>query len=303
MVSLLDRVTVGSAALLSRRGRFFADGVLCPTLGEHFDVVALTLPSGLSRPEDGEVREVHAETASGNLGAAYQIAQWLGPDHPLIVFHHGSNERPYDYSRTAKNTFKRVFFSRGGTFPANLVNLRAPFHQSLKEYAEGIRELHRFGALLMTSVALVEEVVRHARAGGIRQVVVCGCSLGGWVTNLHRAYSASADVYVPMLAGAALGDMFVDSVYRRLVGGEGRRRPEVVRKALNFEEEFAANREANVFPLLARHDAIVVFERQKRCYEGRHPLAVIDRGHTSGMLAPLALRRHLGSVLDGKVPA
>lgn len=315
MPSLLDTLTVAAAAVLTGRGRFFASGADSVPLSAQLEAITLRMPeaaldsgggveavaAGSSAEPGPPVHEVEADTAVGRLYPAFQVAQWLGSEKPLVVFHHGSNERPFDYGRTAKNTFRRVFFSKGGLFPANLVNLRAPLHRSLKEYKEGIRELSHFAAMLMTSVALIESIVKRARESGVTPVMICGLSLGGWVTNLHRAYVDSADLYAPMLAGAALGDMFCDSAYRRLVGSAGKQRPEAVRDVLNFEEAFAERQAPTVFPLLARHDAIVTFERQRRCYEGRYPIAVIDRGHTTGMLAPLALRRHLQNVLKGEV--
>jgi hypothetical protein len=42
-------------------------------------------------------------------------------------------------------------------------------------------------------------------------VVLVGTSLGGFAANLHRTCFGTADRYVPLLAGAAFGQLFVSS--------------------------------------------------------------------------------------------
>jgi len=153
-------------------------------------------------------------------------------------------------------------------------------------------------AMLAVSVSLIDELVTHFRRSGSQAVVVSGISLGGWVTNLHRTYRGAADLYAPLLAGAALGDLFLTSIYRRMAGRLALDNPDTIRRALNFEVDFMRKAEDDVRPLLGRFDQFIRYERQKRCY-GDRPITVLDKGHITGVLSAGDLRRHILSCIDG----
>lgn len=121
---------------------------------------------------------------------------------------------------------------------------------------------------------------------------MAGTSLGGFVANRHCLHYNSADVYVPLLAGAALGDVFIDSVYSKGLSRVAKANAETVKALLNFDRDFATAPRDNVFPLLARYDQIVLYDRQRRCY-GNRPVATLNRGHVTGALAHAELRRHV----------
>ncbi|KUH33401.1 hypothetical protein APY94_06140 [Thermococcus celericrescens] len=70
-----------------------------------------------------------------------------------------------------------------------------------------------------------------------------------------------------------------------------------IQETLNFDEEFASSRKDNVYPLLARYDRILIFERQKQCYDEKK-LHTINRGHVTGAIAYNELRRHILKVLS-----
>jgi hypothetical protein len=292
--SLLDVLSVGLAAVPTRRMKFFRDGVESPTLRELVRTVRLDVPR-----ITGEGRyEVRADTAAGELDPAFEIVRWRGARLPTLLFHHGNNERPFDRGFFSKNTLERVIGNARDEFPANLIVLRAPFHRSIGEYQQHVARLADFAAMLATSACLIEHLQAWSRAQGGAPVVVSGISLGGWATNLHRAYFNSADAYAPLLAGAALDHVFASSVYRRLTARSARENPEALRRVLNFEQDFARVPDDNVFPLLARQDAIIVYDRQKECY-GDRPITVLQKGHVTAALATRALRRHLLGVLGG----
>jgi hypothetical protein len=181
-------------------------------------------------------------------------------------------------------------------FGSNLIVLRAPLHRSFREYTSGVAQLASFAGMLAASVRSIEHLQAWSRARGSGPVVVSGVSLGGFVTNLHRACFNSADAYAPLLAGAAIDHLFVSSVYRWLTAPAAREHPEALHRVLNFEAEFLRVPNDNVFPLLARYDELIVFDRQKQCYGGR-PLVVLEKGHVTAALATSELRQHLLSVL------
>jgi hypothetical protein len=290
--TLLDALTIKAAAL--SKFRFFSSSTDSPSFAEHLQAVELELP--LIQGEG--TYEVPANSLVGPLDPAFQIAQWRGSEFPILIYHHGNNERPFDYGAASKNTFKKIILEKKNAIPANLITLRAPYHRSLKEYSSEMAHLSNFIAMLAVSTALVDGLVRMAHERLISPIVVAGISLGGWVTNLHRAFFGSADAYVPMLAGAALDDVFLESAYQALTAETARQKPEILKQALNFELQYLQAPEPNVFPLLARHDQIIRLERQRLSY-AKHPLTILNKGHVTAALAADQLREHVLKPLFG----
>jgi hypothetical protein len=290
--ALLDRFTI-RATMLSKF-RYFSSSVDSRSFAEHLAAVELDLP--LIQGEG--YYEIPAISLAGPLDPAFQIAQWRGSEFPILIYHHGNNERPFDYGAASKNTFKNIFLAKKDSIPANLIALRAPYHRSLKDYSKEMTHLSNFMAMLAVSTVLVDSLVRLAHERLISPIVVAGISLGGWVTNLHRAYYGSADIYAPILAGAALEDVFLGSAYRALTGETALQNPEALRQALNFELQFLQAPETNVYPLLARYDQIIRLERQRLSY-AKQPVTIINKGHLTAALASERLREHVLKRLIG----
>ena len=294
MHAFLDRYTVAVTALILGRRKWFRESLESQGFADLIDCVQLTVPE-----IKGEgFHELEAAMPQGTLDPAFHVAQWLGHEHPTIIYHHGNNERPFNYGMGSKNTFRAVFLSRRHEFRANLISLRAPFHAgSMKQYLDKLRRMSNFTAMLAVSVKLTEALVNHLKDNGSSPVVVSGISLGGWVVNLHRSFCGTADRYLPLLAGAALDELFTTSCYRKLAGSLVTENPQKVKGVLNFEEEFSRVREANVFPLLALYDQFIEYDRQRQCY-GEGTVAVMDRGHVTGTLASGTIRTHILDHMD-----
>jgi hypothetical protein len=293
----LDKLTVNLAAKATKNFRFFDDSLDSPTLKMHIDNVSLHLPklNGVGQ------YEVRAESLVGPLDAAFMIGQWKGNGYPTILYHHGNNERPFDMGAASKNSFKNIFLAGKTPFPANLIALRAPYHTDLKVYMHEVRRLDRFAAMLAASVRLVEALVQAVRDQTGSAVFVAGTSLGGWVTNLHKAYFDTADGYMPMLAGAALDDVFTHSIYQKLTGENVHQNPGAVKTVLNFEADFAPRSLENVYPVLGRYDNIITYERQKVSY-GDSPVHVLEKGHTTSAMAFGELSQHVLKSMQACVP-
>ena len=287
--ALIDTLMVELSALAIDRYKFFSASIESPPLAEHLATTKLRLPV-INGPG---IYELTAESLVGRLKPAFCIAQWLGAEYPTILWHHGNAERPFDFRWFSHTSFKRIFLCSQEPIQANLVVLAAPFHRrSLKTYAEQLRYLVKFVATLAVSVTLVNELTNYFKLRTDSGVMMAGISLGGWITNIHRAFYNTADSYVPLLAGAALGDIFTRSVYRKLTGRCARESPEELRAVLNFELAFARVQANNVFPLLAQHDQIVRFDRQRVCYGSRR-IVTLEKGHLTASLAANELRGHI----------
>ncbi|MFB6155382.1 MAG: hypothetical protein ABEJ22_05765, partial [Haloferacaceae archaeon] len=286
--ALLDRAAVAASSLLVGDRTFFAESVESDPLADASEASSVPAFSF----DRGGLRRVAVETPAGTLDAAYLGWQWRGPDYPTVVYHHGSNEDPFDFGRFARQTFGDVFVAAPERVPANVVAVRAPFHgESVWSYAARMTRMADFVSMLAGSTALVEAVV-DAVADDSVGVVVSGFSLGGWATNLHRAVYGTADVYAPMFAGAALHELFLSSAYRRVVDPAARSRPGAVRRALDFESVYETADGGRVSALLGRYDQYVEFDRQRRCYADAD-LAATPKGHVTGALAARRLREHV----------
>ncbi|MBN1456009.1 MAG: hypothetical protein JW945_07145 [Methanomicrobia archaeon] len=287
--ALIDTLSVELSALALDRYKFFSASIESPPLAEHLARIKLRLPVIKGQG----VYELTAESLVGRLKPAFCIAQWLGEEYPTVLWHHGNAERPFDFRWFSTTSFKRIFLGSREPIQANLIVLAAPFHRrSLKTYAEQLRYLAKFAAMIAVSVTLVDDLTSYFKLSTGSRVMVTGISLGGWVTNIHRAFYNTADSYVPLLAGAALGDIFTSSVYRKLTGRCARASPEELRAVLNFEPEFARIQANNVFPLLAQHDQIIRFDRQRICY-GNRRIVTLEKGHLTASLAANELRGHI----------
>ncbi|MFC4249258.1 hypothetical protein ACFOZ7_20390 [Natribaculum luteum] len=286
---LLDVATVRSSALLLRNAKFFARSVDAPPITD----VAAGTRVRVDDVSSAGVQEVVVETPVGEFEAAYLPWQWRGTEYPTLLYHHGSGERPFDFGRFSSNSFRRLFVSSDREVPANVVAVRAPFHdRSSVEYARAMGDLENFVGMLAASVGLLEALAERVREQGSPGVVASGISLGGWAVNIHRACVGGLERYAPIFAGAALGEMFVSSVYRKMTGERARANPDRLRNVLDFEGAFAAGDADDCSPLLARYDRIIEFERQRGIYDD-HPMAVIEKGHVTGSLATETLRGHV----------
>ena len=290
-----DLEAIARTAQAVGNNKFFARSLESAGFREHLAETRLTLPRFSGK---GEYR-VTALTAAGRLNAAFMVAQWQGPDRPTVIYHHGNNERPFDLSAAEGNSFNTILHRQGQPFPANLIALRAAYHDiPLKDYMGQVGDLNHFSAMMSLSTALFEALTLRLREVTTGPVILCGVSMGGWAANLHRSFYGSADIYLPLLAGCALGEVFVNSPFQAAVGDLALADPDTIRARLNFEDDFARVVRPDVFPLLARHDQFIDFPRQMASY-GKVPVSVIEYGHVTALAAPDVLRQHVISHLPG----
>jgi len=290
----LDRLTASVAAWIAGNKKFFTQSIESSTLEEQVAGVELSIPS-----VDAEgIFEVKAKTLAGELDPAFCVAQWKGNDYPTIIFHHGNNERPFDFKPRAKNTFWHIFINTPQKADANLIVVRAPFHNcTLKEYQNSMVELGNFAAMIATSVKLNEEIISKIRKTSSKPIITSGISLGGWVTNLHRGIYNTSTGYAPLMAGTYLGELFLKSKYRKMVSKIALNNPETIRKVLNFNTVFESKATHNIHPLLAVYDQFIEYDVQKKSYNG-YPLNTIETGHVTGAINSNELGKHVLAVLQ-----
>ncbi len=290
----LDRLTAFVGSWIAGNKKFFAKSIESPTLQEQIACIELSIPS----IDTEGIFDVNAKTPAGKLDPAFCVAQWKGNDYPTIIFHHGNNERPFDFKKGAKNTFWQIFINTPEKLDVNLIVVRAPFHNcTLKEYQNSMVELGNFAAMIATSAKINEELIMQIRKISLKPIITSGISLGGWVTNLHRAVYNTSTAYAPLMAGTYLGELFLKSKYRKMVSGIAHHNPETIRKVLNFNRVFENKNTTNVFPLLARYDQFIEYDLQRKSYNG-YPLNTIETGHITGAINSNVLRKHVIHVLQ-----
>lgn len=293
--SLIDHISIKGTEILVINNKIFSKSIESPTYAEHLKTIKLKIPKILG---EGEY-EVEAETAAGAMDPAFLIHQWKGGDYPSILYHHGSLERPFNFRWYMKNTFRDIFVSYREPIEANLIALRAPFHRgSILKYTKRMGHLMSFTAMLSVSAKLIDFLVDYLKSAGKSRVIVSGVSLGGLAANLHRAYFNTADVYIPLYAGASLSDVFMTSAYKRVAKIFHDHRG-IVNEKLDFEKDFRGVNSDNVFPLLGRYDQLFRYERQKESYDA-HPVTVLDKGHWTGAFSSKKLRQHIFNTINSK---
>lgn len=286
---LLDNITAKVGALIAGKKKFFANSLQ----SQPFEELVATAELEFPKMEGEGIYDVKAKTSVGELDPAFMVAQWMGSEYPTIIYHHGNNERPFDFKKSAKNTFYNIFINTKDKVDANLIVVRAPFHNnSLKQYQNSMVNLSNFTAMIATSVKLNEEIIKEIRRISSESIITTGISLGGWVTNLHRATFNSSTVYAPLMAGTYLGELFLKSKYRKMVSDIALDNPEEIRSVLNFDDSFKKRDGENLYPLLSKYDQFIEYDVQKESYNG-HPLSTIECGHVTGAINSKELRKHI----------
>lgn len=223
--------------------------------------------------------------------AAFKVAQWKGNEYPTIIYHHGAAEGSYDFS------FNRILAKKKSNIQANLIGIQALFNHSNKEFMESIAYLSNYMEMLAGSVLLIEGLIEQIRQTSDQKIVVTGTSLGGFVTNLHFAYYNTADLYKPMLAGARIGDVFVDSAYSKMTSDNGKANAETLHDVLDFWNDVRNKNQDNLFVLLAKYDQLIKYDVHRVDFDAEH-VTIIPYGHSTGATKFKRLREHVLSGLD-----
>ena len=270
----------------------FRHGIDSPPLYEHLQDVQFTLP----KLTVARHYTVVARTLVGDLEAGFQVRWGPQPDLPVLVYHHGIAEMPYDKS------FRGIFRGALAT-AAHLVVVRAPFHRTWLDLRPGLAHMRHFLAMCAVTIQLGEAVRLALLARGARGSLVVGTSLGGFLALLHHLMLGTAAGYVPLLAGPDLAHVMLDTHYRHFLAPQALAQATVLQALLDFREDFQVSDTRHVWPLLARYDLDMLYAHHAACYAAtRVPIVTIERGHITGSLTFAALRAHVLTCLQALLP-
>jgi hypothetical protein len=277
---LTDKAFLATARL--RMGEAFSEGAVSPSFDEHLEALTFQMPP----VRNGGSHEFTIESAAGPMEAAYDVLLWADAGAPTVIWHHKGGEVPFD--RIARQVFVNEY-----PMEANVITVRMPFHRSRKEFKSGLAYLSRFIAMMAAAVQVTEELLQSPALGRSIHTMVAGYSLGGFVANRHHLRYNSAASYVPLMAGTAQGEPWLSSLP---VAAIARQRPDALRQALNFQNEWGAAEHPNVHPVLGRHDQVCRWDVQRPSY-GDTKAAAWGVGHVTGWRSAPRIRakieRHL----------
>jgi predicted esterase YcpF (UPF0227 family) len=277
----VDNFSMGIAGKTVKK-KYFSKNVSSRKVKDWIEELKLEIPS-----ISGEGHHaINVEFNGGVNEAGIHIEQWKGPDYPTIIYHHGAAEGYYDFS------LKRILTKDKSDIEANLIGIQALFNHNNTEFMNSISDLSNYTMMLAASMLIVEQIIKNLRQTSDSRIIVTGTSLGGFVTNLHFTYFCTADCYVPLLAGARIGEALIDSAYGNVMSEYCKSNSEKVIDILNFDKDFKKRDQKNLFPLLATHDQIVRYSVQSVDYD-IDKIQTIPFGHSTGATRYKLLQQHI----------
>ncbi len=278
---ILDTITAEIGGLYGDRYKFFREGINSNSIEEIINGIRMDFKPPVLSSE--YIIPVYYGENTGY--ARYSLIQWRGGNYPTIIFHHGSGQHNY-------TGFLKRMISKNIIENINFIGISIPFNRNIKEYLYCIGSLERFVFSICSSVRITESLGVWLRSMGNGKTIAGGISLGGWISNLHFAYFESLDEYRPMFSGAALDDLFNNSVYNKLAASWVRDHPDEITRVLNFEKKFSEGNIQKVYPLLAEYDQYVRIEHQRSIYKQEN-VDVAKYGHITGSMNCRLLMDHL----------
>jgi len=287
--ALIDSTIVALTKKFAGKRRLFSENVESPKISELVRSINFDIPE----IKTVGLYKVEIDTPVGRMTPQFFVHKWFGSNYPTYIYHHGNSERPLKIRPFARNTFYKIFVKEKPPVQANLIALVSPLHVlPASEMQKRYKDIRNITSSLSATAVLVQKIVDQLRSNGSGKVTVSGISLGGFVTNMHRAFFNTADIYIPILAGAALGDVFIRSEFAVLTSDLFKENREKIRNIMNFDEEFMERTDRNVFPMLGRFDRFIDLDTHVKCY-GSHPLKIVDRGHATAAFSAGMLRDHV----------
>lgn len=269
------------------RDKYFSKGVESRKISEWLKFAKVDIPK-----INGEgYYPVNVQYEGNSKEAAFRIEQWKGEQYPTIIYHHGAAEGSYDFS------FNRILAKNKDSIKANLIVIQALFNHNNKEFMKSIAHLSNYTLMLATSVLIAENIINQIRKVSTHKIVVTGTSLGGFVTNLHFTYYNTADLYKPLLSGARIGEVFIDSAYSKVTSNNGKMNAGKLRDALNFEDDLKDRDQKNLFPLMGKYDQIIKYDIQSLDFNPKQ-VTIIPFGHAMGATKFKLLRQYILEGLD-----
>lgn len=246
--------------------------------------VRLPLTPSLGWAAAGEYR-FWLDTWFGRFPLRLRLLPAGRPDAPLLLYHHGICETPYDARA-------RRLLSPAERFDAHIAILQAPFHTHLFEPLRfGMSSVHHLYQMLAGSLRMMEMVQNYYEALGAPYTVAVGTSLGGIVSILYEGLFDRLAAVVPIIASPDMGRVMWDAAH--LLGRELHVEQSVFDQYLNFTPYFERCPPTKFYPLLGDTDFFFLTPHHAALYNQCQVKVLAEAGHISGSLRLEATRQHI----------
>ncbi len=246
--------------------------------------VRLPLTPTLGRVAAGEYR-FWLDTWFGRFPLRLRLLPARRSDAPLLLYHHGICETPYDARA-------RRLLQPTERFDAHIAILQAPFHTHLFEPLRlGMASMHHLYQMLAGSLRMMEMVQEYYEGLGAPYTVAAGTSLGGIVSILYEGMFGRLGAVIPIVASPDMGRVMWDAAH--LLGRELHVEQGVFDHYLNFTPYFERCSPAKFYPLLGGADVFFLNPHHATLYHQCQVKVLAEAGHISGSLRLESTRQHI----------
>ncbi|MEJ2747259.1 MAG: alpha/beta hydrolase family protein, partial [Anaerolineae bacterium] len=237
------------------------------------------------------------ETMIGELRCRIHVRPAVDPAAPLVMFHHGFNEMPYDGS------WRRIF-DHPDLANVHAVAIQAPFHDTYSQpTAEGLATVQNAYQMFAGSLRMMEIVQSCFEAEGVADTAVTGVSWGGVTSLLYEGVFQRTRAVIPLLSSPNLAQVMWDIV--QLFNRPLTVSHEEIAQAFDFTSYYQRCDPDKVFPLLGEHDRFFQLEHHGNVFvtppSRERPFTTIPDGHITGHMKTAGLRQHILDVLSQTV--
>lgn len=261
---------------------FFSRSIDSPPLLDHLAAVTF------DRNQIGDHGEFEfiASSLAPAVSVKVNVFHNAGALAPVILYNMGGGEAPYD------GTIKRAYPASEDP-GVSIVAIEAPWQRDRAQLANAFEDLNTYMAMLAITIRMNEWLLRSDQFSRSPRKVIAGTSLGGFVCNRHHLEYNSADAYVPLVAGTLHGEIFLSTIRSSKLVTDN---PCVIRKHLNFQDQWDRAPHNNVYAQLGRYDQLNQLEVQGPSY-GNAAIDIWEGGHMYHVIHPTLLRKKLDAVI------
>lgn len=236
------------------------------------------------------VRPVRLRSMGETIHCRVNVKLHPDPAAPVLIYHHGFSEMPYD------NSWQRIF-RQPPPFPLSTVCIQAPFHRHWQEpFREAFASVRRVYQTFAGSLRLIELVQRQFEENGAAFTALAGVSWGGITSLLYAGQFGGVRAVVPMLSSPNLAQVVWDAA--ELVGTP----MPISRAELDDLLDFTPRCHydpARVFPLMGETDVFFRLDKHAAHYDS--PPVIVHRAHVFSLYGVRPLRDHIFRVLEWAV--
>lgn len=228
------------------------------------------------------------DTAAGPIQCRVRVQPTTQPHSPLIIYHHGLNEYPYD------NSGRRIF-PKNTPFPAHIAFIQAPFHDHWKTpFDKGFQSIRTVYQIFAGSLRMMALVQKAFEQQGAAFTILAGVSWGGITSMLYEGMFQRTRAVVPMLSSPRLAQVMWDVAH--LFGRDIPISKQQLETLLDFTAYYRRIATERIFPLLGELDQFFLLPKHGDVYL-QDRVKTIEASHITGMWQAPVLRAHVAQAL------